>query len=149
MTTDGKPEPANHNYDSHDFFESLAAGNLPAVNFVKAPAFQDGHGGYSDPLDEQTFIVRVLNFIQQRPEWSKTAVIIMYDDSDGWYDHAFVRPTSASFDIEADQLDGPGKCGKGRAPAGVNGRAANGRCGPGTSSSIPAATRFGRARRRR
>jgi hypothetical protein len=41
------PEPANHQYDSHDFFEALAAGNLPAVVLLKAPAFQDGHAGYS------------------------------------------------------------------------------------------------------
>src|SRR5262249_44104348 len=37
----GQPEPANHNYDSDDFFAALAANNLPAVSFVKAPAFQD------------------------------------------------------------------------------------------------------------
>ena len=50
-------EPANHNYDINDFFAALKAGNLPAVSFLKAPAFQDGHAGYSDPLDEQNFIV--------------------------------------------------------------------------------------------
>ncbi len=27
---------------------------MPAVSFLKAPAYQDGHAGYSDPLDEQT-----------------------------------------------------------------------------------------------
>ena len=32
------------------------SGTLPAVSFVKAPAYQDGHGGYSNPTDEQTFI---------------------------------------------------------------------------------------------
>ena len=52
-STDG----ANHNYDIHDFFDAMNAGNLPAVSFLKAPAFQDGHAGYSDPLLEQTFIV--------------------------------------------------------------------------------------------
>ncbi len=30
---------------------------MPAVSFLKAPGFQDAHAGYSDPLDEQTFIV--------------------------------------------------------------------------------------------
>jgi phospholipase C len=33
------PEPANHNYDTHDFFDALKAHNLPAVSFLKAPAF--------------------------------------------------------------------------------------------------------------
>ncbi len=127
---------ANHQYDLHDFFDAVSAGHFPAVSYLKAPAFQDGHGGYSDPLDEQTFIVRVLNFIQQRPEWSKTAVIIMYDDSDGWYDHAFTPTTNASFDAKADRLNGPGTCGVKGTTAQLGGPAdkgpVNGRCGPGT-----------------
>ena len=31
-------------------------GNLPAVSFVKAPKFQNGHPGYSNPSDEQNFL---------------------------------------------------------------------------------------------
>ena len=49
--------PANHQYDMNDFFAAVKAGNFPAVSFLKAPAYQDGHAGYSDPLDEQTFVV--------------------------------------------------------------------------------------------
>ncbi len=78
---------ANHQYDILDFNAALAAGNLPAVSFLKAPGFQDGHAGYSDPLDEQNFIVTEINAIQTSPFWSNTAIIIAYDDSDGWYDH--------------------------------------------------------------
>ena len=29
---------------------------MPAVSFLKASAFEDGHAGYSDPLDEQHFL---------------------------------------------------------------------------------------------
>ena len=82
----GHDGPANHNYDINDFWAAVKAGNLPAVSFIKAPAYQDGHAGYSDPLDEQTFIVNLINFLEKTPEWASTAVIIMYDDSDGWYD---------------------------------------------------------------
>jgi len=78
---------ANHQYDSADFDAALAAGNLPQVSFLKAPGFQDGHAGYSDPLDEQTFVVKEINAIEASPFWSSTAIIIAYDDSDGWYDH--------------------------------------------------------------
>jgi phospholipase C len=48
-------DPANHQYDINDFFSALQAGNLPAVSFLKAAAFEDGHPGYSDPIDEQHF----------------------------------------------------------------------------------------------
>jgi hypothetical protein len=33
---------ANHQYDIQDFATALAAGNLPAVSFLKAAAYQDG-----------------------------------------------------------------------------------------------------------
>ena len=84
----GKTDAANHQYDVHDFYDAIMAGNYPAVNFLKAPGYQDGHAGYSDPLDEQAFIVQVVNFLQQNSgDWQNTAVVIAYDDSDGWYDH--------------------------------------------------------------
>jgi phospholipase C len=136
---DGKRDPANHEYGMTQFWGAVDTGNMPAVSFLKAPAFQDGHAGYSDPLDEQTWIVQVISRLEQRPEWRHTAVIITYDDSDGWYDHAFtpaVRSSrdpsgNPSFDSAADRLDGDGVCGKGTALPGLKGRPVNGRCGPG------------------
>jgi phospholipase C len=83
----GTTDQANHQYDTSDFTAALAAGNLPSVSFLKAPGYQDGHAGYSDPLDEQTFVVNTVNAIEASSFWSSTAIIIAYDDSDGWYDH--------------------------------------------------------------
>jgi len=48
----GRTDQANHQYDLADFTNALAAGNLPAVTFLKAAAYQDGHALYSNPLDE-------------------------------------------------------------------------------------------------
>lgn len=133
LETDNKTaDPANHEYGLQDFFAAVKAGNMPAVAYLKAPAFEDGHAGYSDPLDEQAFVAQVVNFLEQQPQWSSTAVIVTWDDSDGWYDHAFATTTSASFDSQADQLNGPGVCGTGTPMNGVNGKPVNGRCGPGT-----------------
>jgi phospholipase C len=135
--TDGKTvDPANHAYDLADFYAAVKAGNFPAVSYIKMPAYQDGHPGNSDPLDEQQGNVELINFLQQRPEWKETAVVIAYDDSDGWYDHAYAKPTSASYDPTADQVNGAGLCGTGVAtqpqPKGLDGQPVNGRCGPGT-----------------
>ncbi|AUC96515.1 phospholipase [Bradyrhizobium sp. SK17] len=134
---DGKTvDPANHGYDLEDFYAAVKAGNFPAVSYIKMPAYQDGHPGNSDPLDEQVGNVELINFLQQQPEWGETAVIVTYDDSDGWYDHAYAVPTSASYDPTADQVNGPGQCGLGvgkqTQPKGLNGQPVNGRCGPGT-----------------
>ncbi len=126
----GQPDPANHEYDINDFYAAVEAGNFPAVAYLKAPAFQDGHAGYSDPLDEQAWLAHVINFIEQRPEWRDTAIIIDWDDSDGWYDHAFMTPTNPSFSL-ADELDGAQMCGSGTPLPGLNGQPVQGRCGPG------------------
>jgi hypothetical protein len=134
-----KVDPANHGYDLEDFYTAVGSGNYPAVSFIKLSAYQDGHPGYSDPLDEQAGVVGLINFLQQQPDWDSTAVIIAYDDSDGWYDHASASITHPSFS-SADALNGaasggnPGLCGTVGAtePPGVNGQPVAGRCGPGT-----------------
>jgi len=94
----------NHNYDSSDFDQLVAAINagtlpasaLPAVTFLKALGIEDGHAAYSDPLDEQRFVVNEVNALEKTPDWSSTAVIVAYDDSDGWYDHVFSGVTNPS-----------------------------------------------------
>jgi phospholipase C len=129
----GHDGPANHGYDLADFYSAVSGGNFPAVSFIKAAAYQDGHAGYSDPLDEQTFLVSLLNFLQQQPTWSSTAVIVMYDDSDGWYDHQ-MGPIVNSSSGTADFLTGVGMCGNpDTALPGVNpaNSHALGRCGYG------------------
>jgi phospholipase C len=119
----------NHQYDMSDFNQLVAAiaahelpaRDLPAVSFLKAPGYQDGHAAYSDPLDEQTFVVNTINALQKTPDWDSTAVIISYDDSDGWYDHAYSGVTNPSTSV-ADALTGPGMCGSGSPLAGEQGR---------------------------
>jgi phospholipase C len=124
-------DPANHQYDTHDFFDALKAGNFPAVSYLKAPGYQDGHAGYSDPLDEQTFVTTVINTLMQQPDWSSTAVIIAYDDSDGWYDHQ-MSPIVNQSTSPMDALTGPNQCGTGAAALpGVTAEHAQGRCGYG------------------
>lgn len=98
----GKTDQANHQYDLQDFWNAADAGNLPAVSYLKAANYQDGHAGYSDPLDEQHFVVETINHLQKLPEWKNTAVIIAYDDSDGWYDHAAAPVVNHSNDPEND-----------------------------------------------
>jgi phospholipase C len=106
----GTTDQANHQYDTSDFFDALGANNLPAVSFIKAPAYENGHPGNSDPVAEQYWITSTVNKIMSSPAWASTAIIIAYDDSDGWYDHVgapIVSPSNTS----ADALAGAGNCG--------------------------------------
>jgi hypothetical protein len=118
VDTIGLSDPANHPYD---FFDVTKAGNMPAVAFLKAQAYQDGHAQYSDPLDEQTFLVDTINFLMQRPERESTVVFIAYDDSDGWYDHR-IGPIIHHSQTTADTLTGSGMCGSTPPADGQQGR---------------------------
>ena len=99
----GTTDQANHNYDLSVFDQSLAQGVLPAVSFLKAPEYQDGHAGYSDPIDEQHFLVSEINSIQKSKFWKSTAIVLAYDDSDGWYDHVAATIKNSSHDSATDQ----------------------------------------------
>ncbi|HEY2043334.1 MAG TPA: alkaline phosphatase family protein [Jatrophihabitans sp.] len=145
-TTGGVPQfnTANHQYDMSDFDSLVAAINhgyisadkLPAVSFLKAPGYQDGHPGYSDPIDEQQFVTSEINALQQTPAWSSTAVVVAYDDSDGWYDHVYsgVHNPSNTASVATppgpqDFLTGAGLCGDTTKQTPLAGQ--NGRCGYG------------------
>jgi phospholipase C len=132
VSTIGETDQANHQYDTDDFFAAVRGGHFPAVSFLKAPGYQDAHAGYSDPLDEQDWVVGVINFLEQQPEWRSTAVIIAYDDSDGWYDHQMSPIVNQSATAD-DALSGTGQCGSSAdtALAGVAAAHAQGRCGYG------------------
>ena len=131
----GTTDQANHQYDTHDFTDALAAGVMPAVSFLKAPGYQDAHAGYSDPLDEQTFIINTINAIESSSFWNSTAIIIAYDDSDGWYDHVSNLVNGSA--TTADSLNGAGVCISANSAANALGGVvaatahAQGRCGYG------------------
>ncbi|MHB1171561.1 MAG: phospholipase C [Lacisediminihabitans sp.] len=108
---------ANHQYDLTDFWAAVDAKSMPAVSFLKAAAYQDGHAGYSTPLDEQQFVVSTINRLEKTSDWRSTAVIIAYDDSDGWYDHQMGPIVNQSNDPVNDALAGGASCGAAQ-PAG-------------------------------
>ncbi len=68
----------------------------------------------------------------QHPYWASTAVIITYDDSDGWYDHQMGQIVNTS-QTSADVLTGTGLLRHRSAAAGRHQTAphAQGRCGYG------------------
>jgi phospholipase C len=114
----GKTDQAKHLYDLSWFWRAAQAGNLPSVSFLKAPAYQNGHPGNSNPLDEQDFLVRTVNRLQALPQWKDMAIVVAADDSDGWYDHVMppiVNRSNTTLDyLCGDASDGPGaRCGYG------------------------------------
>ena len=118
------------------FAQAVKAKSLPAVSFLKAGAYQDGHGGYSDPIDEQHFLVDQINLIQKSKYWKDTAIVVAYDDSDGWYDHRSAGISNGSANATADTA----LCSGAPAEGGYSGR-----CGPGPRLPLLVISPYARA----
>ena len=99
-------DQANHQYDLTSFAQALASGNLPAVSFLKASVTSTGHAADSTPLAEQEFLVNTINQLESSPFWKDMAIIVAYDDSDGWYDHVMPPIINPSSDPNNDALQG-------------------------------------------
>ncbi len=75
-------------------FKDISKGNLPAVSWV-IPDFQNsdhpGHGVTGGP----SWVAQVVNAIGQSPMWKSSAIIVVWDDWGGFYDH--VSPPQLDF----------------------------------------------------
>jgi phospholipase C len=101
----GYTDQANHQYDLSYFNDALSGkggAQLPSVSYLKAPEAEDGHPGYSDPIDEQKFLVNTINSVEKSKDWASTAIVVTYDDSDGWYDHQAPKIVNGSSDATQD-----------------------------------------------
>jgi len=120
-------DQANHQYDLKDFWDAAVYGTLPAVSFLKFESANTGHPADGSVLNEQRYLVETINALQRLPQWSSMAVMITYDDSDGFYDHVMPPIVSPSNDPANDSLLGSsGLCGTPAAGAYLD------RCGYGT-----------------
>jgi phospholipase C len=81
------PLSAAHLQDETNFFADLAAGDLPAVSFIKPIGEDNEHPGYTSLLRGQQHVADIVHAIQNSPDWAHTAVIITYDENGGRWDH--------------------------------------------------------------
>ena len=76
-----------------DFAADVASGALPSVSWIIPPLGFDDHPSAS-PDHGQYFVSLVLNaLLSNTAVWSRTALFLMYDENDGWFDH--VPPPTA------------------------------------------------------
>jgi phospholipase C len=71
----------------NDFVADVASGGLPSVSWIIPALGFDDHPS-SSPNQGQYFVSLVLNALTaNKAVWSKTALFLMYDENDGWFDH--------------------------------------------------------------
>ena len=93
-------------HDLLEFFDTIRNQALPpqSVVFVKGgrknpfgwkpanPSAQyilgdDDHPGYSDSQLSESLVAKVVDAVARSPYWKSSAIIVLWDDSEGFYDH--------------------------------------------------------------
>lgn len=90
------------------FKADIQAGKLPQVSWIVAPEVYSEHPGPSSPVQGGWYIQEVLDALTANPDvWSKTVLIINFDENDGFFDH---YPPSCAPSLKAlDLADAYGK----------------------------------------
>jgi len=67
----------------------VLAGTLPQVSYIIAPAAASEHPGPSSPAQGADYTAQVIEALSADPKvWAKTVLLVMYDENDGYFDHA-------------------------------------------------------------
>jgi phospholipase C len=74
----------------------------PTKAIQQAYLGNDDHGSYSDHQISEALAAKAINDIANSPYWSESAIIITYDESDGFYDH--VSPEKRTTLTDGTQL---------------------------------------------
>ena len=68
--------------------EDVMSGRLPQVSWIIAPAADSEHPGPSSPAQGADYTARVIDCLTADPKvWSRTVLLVMFDENDGFYDH--------------------------------------------------------------
>jgi phospholipase C len=82
-----------------DFYTEAANGTLPQVSWV-IPNYNDSDHPQASVATGETFATNVVNAVESGPDWNNSAIVMVWDDMGGFYDHE-----PPPFKLDAD---GPG-----------------------------------------
>ena len=86
--------------------DDVVGGRLPQVSYIVAPAAGCEHPIPSSPAQGADFTAQVLDALTADPEvWSKTVLLLMFDENDGFFDHA-PPPSPPALDASGLELGG-------------------------------------------
>ncbi len=93
----------------HQFFQDAASGSLPPYSFIEPAYFNsallglvanDMHPSHDVRFGDQ-LVAAVYNALRAGPSWSDTALLVVWDEHGGFYDH-LTPPKTASPDDDRD-----------------------------------------------
>lgn len=69
------------------FQSTLNSGSLPSVVWIQGDGLHDMHPGGGSILDGIEWLDNIVQAVKNSSIWPKTAIIVLWDESGGWYDH--------------------------------------------------------------
>ena len=82
--------------------QDVLNGTLPQVSWIVATAEGSEHPGPSSPAQGADYTARVLDALTKNPDvWSKTVLLVNFDENDGFFDH--VPPPAAPSFVDAER----------------------------------------------
>lgn len=79
--------PHIQNFTLASFESDLNNDSLPSVLWIQPDGAQDMHPGGGNIMDGIEFLSKFVQAVQNSSEWPSTAIIVLWDESGGWYDH--------------------------------------------------------------
>jgi phospholipase C len=78
-------------YQDEKFFDDAAEGDLPNVAWLNSGFLTDSYAKSGHPpaslCGGENYAVSVLNAVMSSPQWSTTALFLVWDEWGGFYDH--------------------------------------------------------------
>jgi phospholipase C len=76
------------NFTMPVFKSALSNGTLPAVTWITPDGAHDMHPGPGNNiLDGIEWLDQLVQAVQNSSEWQSTAIVVLFDEGGGWYDH--------------------------------------------------------------
>jgi len=70
-----------------NFFSDVSSGSLPAVSWVSPNSQNSDHAGFGKQDTGPAWVAKVVNAVGKSKYWNTTAIIVVWEDWGGWYDH--------------------------------------------------------------
>jgi len=75
------------NFKLSDFESLLGSGSLPSVSFITAAPPHSMHPGAGNIANGIEWLDNLVQAVKSSSAWANTAIIVLWDESGGWYDH--------------------------------------------------------------
>lgn len=75
------------NFTMASFKSELSDGTLPSVLWIQPDGAKDMHPGGGNILDGIEWMDEIVQAVKGSNEWQSTAIIVLFDEPGGWYDH--------------------------------------------------------------